>query len=272
VYGENVVFESENEEYRLRIVVDECAEDPRNWDNLGTMVCGHRRYDLGDEKAENTELYSSWDEWLENEVIKPNGGWDKVVVLPLYLYDHGGITMNTTGFSCPWDSGQVGWIYCTKEKLREETGYSEDELFNKDRHRIPKVGEHVKVKGFEDKGWGMVEKIDEVVTVNFDYNKIPSARKPENVLIVKLSEIIEVMADMAEQILKEEVKVYDLYLRGEVYGYVIERKVVCECRGHVEFEHVDSCFGFYGRDFKTNGMLDSIPERFHELLEEALAV
>ena len=39
----------------------------------------------------------------------------KYLMLPLYLYDHSGITMNTTGFSCPWDSGQVGWIYAFKE-------------------------------------------------------------------------------------------------------------------------------------------------------------
>jgi len=38
----------------------------------------------------------------------------------LYLYDHSGITMNTTGFSCPWDSGKVGWIFITKEKARKE--------------------------------------------------------------------------------------------------------------------------------------------------------
>lgn len=44
------------------------------------------------------------------------------VLLPLYLYDHSGITMNTTGFSCPWDSGQVGWIYADKEKILAEYG------------------------------------------------------------------------------------------------------------------------------------------------------
>ena len=33
---------------------------------------------------------------------------DGFVFLPLYLFDHSGITMNTSGFSCPWDSGQVG--------------------------------------------------------------------------------------------------------------------------------------------------------------------
>ncbi|MEN3005965.1 hypothetical protein [Dehalobacterium formicoaceticum] len=41
-------------------------------------------------------------------------------ILPLYLYDHSGITMNTSGFSCPWDSGQVGWIYATKEAIQTE--------------------------------------------------------------------------------------------------------------------------------------------------------
>lgn len=40
--------------------------------------------------------------------------------LPLYLYDHSGITMSTGRFSCPWDSGQVGFIYISKEKAAKE--------------------------------------------------------------------------------------------------------------------------------------------------------
>ncbi len=43
-------------------------------------------------------------------------------ILPLYLFDHSGITMNTTGFSCPWDSGQVGWIYASKDAIQAEYG------------------------------------------------------------------------------------------------------------------------------------------------------
>lgn len=31
--------------------------------------------------------------------------------LPVYMYDHSGITINTTGFSCRWDSGRIGIIY-----------------------------------------------------------------------------------------------------------------------------------------------------------------
>jgi hypothetical protein len=45
---------------------------------------------------------------------------NNIICLPLYLYDHSGITMNTTGFSCPWDSGWVGLIYVTKQQVREE--------------------------------------------------------------------------------------------------------------------------------------------------------
>ncbi len=40
-------------------------------------------------------------------------------MLPIYMYEHSGIALNTTGFSCNWDSGQLGFIYVTKEKVRE---------------------------------------------------------------------------------------------------------------------------------------------------------
>lgn len=45
---------------------------------------------------------------------------ENIFILPLYLYDHSGITINTTGFTCQWDSGQVGYIYMEKEKALKE--------------------------------------------------------------------------------------------------------------------------------------------------------
>jgi len=89
-------------------------DDPLNprtdYDNLGTMMCWHRRYTLGDE-----QLPKDWtpEEWLKENA--PKGS----IVLPLYLYDHSGITMSTGPFSCGWDSGQVGLIVATPEKIRE---------------------------------------------------------------------------------------------------------------------------------------------------------
>lgn len=52
-------------------------------------------------------------------------------MLPLYLYDHSGITMNTSGFSCPWDSGQVGWIYADAERVINEYGELTPETIKK---------------------------------------------------------------------------------------------------------------------------------------------
>jgi hypothetical protein len=47
------------------------------------------------------------------------------VILPLYLYDHSGITMSTGAFSCPWDSGEIGFIYVSMERAREEWGHGD---------------------------------------------------------------------------------------------------------------------------------------------------
>ena len=46
----------------------------------------------------------------------------QIVLMPLYLYDHSGITMSTSPFSCPWDSGQVGWIYADRDMMEKEYG------------------------------------------------------------------------------------------------------------------------------------------------------
>lgn len=102
--------------YQLEIFYDEHPDCPRSWDPLGTMVCFHRRYNLGDKHNYDHNDYSGWGE-MKEAIIKAE---NVAVILPLYLYDHGGITMNTTGFSCGWDSGQVGWIFVSKEVLRKE--------------------------------------------------------------------------------------------------------------------------------------------------------
>lgn len=99
----------------VKVKRDPDPESPRSWDNLGTMACWHRRYRLGDVQPKQDP-----EEWLAENA--PEGS----VVLPLYLYDHGGITMRTGPFSCPWDSGRVGYIVASVDKIRKE--YSVDEI------------------------------------------------------------------------------------------------------------------------------------------------
>ena len=77
--------------------------------------------------------------WLVDEIIEALPQKDKwkllerhanIVFLPLYLYDHSGITMNTCGHSCRWDSGQVGYIYTDKNVIMETGGMLQNEKGN----------------------------------------------------------------------------------------------------------------------------------------------
>ena len=178
---------------KLMITHDYMAESPREWDNLGTMVCFHGRYNLGDKHEYNAGDFSSMEE-IEDQIRKDN---DALIVLPLYLYDHSGITINTTGFSCQWDSGQVGFIYISKEKARKE--YS-------------------------------------------------------------VKRISKLLKKRIEGYLVSEVKIYDQFICGDIWGYQF-----IDTNG----DEIDSCWGFYGDDPETNGMMDNFEEKYLTKLRES---
>ena len=46
-----------------------------------------------------------------------------IAILPLYLHDHGGITIRTTSFNDAFDSRQVGFIFFRRNRI-EELGYN----------------------------------------------------------------------------------------------------------------------------------------------------
>lgn len=180
----------------VKVIQDTDAESPRSFDNLGVMACWHRRYNLGDVQPKQDQA-----EWLKENA--PKGS----IVLPLYLYDHSGITMSTGRFSCPWDSGQVGYIVATPEAIRK----------------------------------------------NFMKKRITAK-----------------MRAMVEEILKSEVKVYDDFITGNVWGYTIESVKDCESCGsktNGDEEVDDSCWGFYGDDL--SGMKEHVDPKYHAALEEA---
>jgi hypothetical protein len=166
--------------YLIEIFPDNNPESPREWSNLGTMICFHTRYHLGDKHGYDHKDYSGWKE-MEKAIVKEN---NVGVILPLYLYDHSGITISTTPFGCNWDSGRIGFIFISKKKILEEY-----------------------------EGKIVTKKLKERVT----------------------------------EYLKDEVKIYDQYLRGEVYGYKISKVSTCD-QGNEHKEEIDSVLGFYGED------------------------
>lgn len=195
----------------LKIYPDEIRESPRDWDNLGIMICCHRRYHLGDiQTGDHLAMLQEIADALDINLVTQDldmyeeiyndkeklESWINLkqdfVCLPLYLYDHSGITMNTTGFSCRWDSGQVGYIYCPTSRILKEYGNTNEDTLEK-----------------------------------------------------------------VTRVLKSEVETYDQYLTGDVYGFRLFKITVCDL-GHEHEEEVDSCWGFYGSNWKENGIIDHI--------------
>src|SRR5690554_2094392 len=98
---------------KLRIEIDECPENPRDWDYLGIIAYKHSRYTLGEEEIDDPidyllDLYGIPNKQVEycNETLQQlqeDAEKYGYVLLPVYMYEHGGITISTTPFSCRWD-------------------------------------------------------------------------------------------------------------------------------------------------------------------------
>lgn len=107
-YVEKLSTNKNGKSYVAFIVNDDSPENPRDFGTLGTIVTVElRSYRLGDEILNRHELKR-----IEQDKNK--------IVLPLYLYDHTGISLDTKPFFCPWDSKQIGLIYVDKERVRRE--------------------------------------------------------------------------------------------------------------------------------------------------------
>ena len=176
---------------RAEIIEDENPESPREWDNLGVMICFHRRYNLGDKSVIkiNFEDFDGWDaleEYLATTL-------EASVILPLYLMDHSGISISTKSFNDAWDSGQVGFIYVTKKGILQEFG--------------------------------------------------------KKILTLSLK-------DKAKEILEQEVKTYNQFLTGEVYGFQVIKTEICDKCHEPHEEVIESCGGFFGLEATKNELED----------------
>ncbi len=101
--------------YRLNIEIDQYPENPRQWDNLGTLYIPRppRHCAMSDDGASADEAAAA------------------PVVLPVYVMDHSGLAISEQPFGCPWDSWRAGCLYVTKDKLVSEYGQDTPETREK---------------------------------------------------------------------------------------------------------------------------------------------
>lgn len=172
-------YVKDGEVKEFKVVQDECAESPREWDNATELYIewsrGRRYGDDFKGKSLSEIIMDKAEEFLELEeddyyksdnsliVMLQTKASDKVRIFPVYGYEHGGFTVsmgNGYPYNDRWDGGVAGLVFVTKARC--------DEL-------------------------------------GCDFSK-------------------------AREIAEAEVKDFDMYLNGYVYGYQTED---------------DSCYGFY---------------------------
>ncbi len=159
---ENVIHEEDYKHYHIQIVLDtDLMESPREWENVGTMACWNRNYTLGDEQPkcspvehmrsllsdncdQSIEQSAQFIQWMKEEDHEEYGVYEFIDELPdslvfeyfqenyfvlgIYAYQHGGITIRSSGFSDPFDSGQVGFIYVNRDNAMLEFKDDKDKI------------------------------------------------------------------------------------------------------------------------------------------------
>lgn len=89
----------------VRIEQDSDCESPMEY-NEGVHItyADRSRYTLGNETATQEE----------HEELARRIKAGEILGLPVFAYVHSGVMLSTAPFSCPWDSGQSGFIWVEK--------------------------------------------------------------------------------------------------------------------------------------------------------------
>jgi len=124
---------------KLEIWQDTDCNPRKDWDNFGTLAFkGYRESDesipdpinwlaskLGLEDDQVMRIANNLRVSYYSDEVKAvleARFFNEYVALPVYKYEHSGVAFNTTGFHCRWDSGQIGYIYITREDARNIWG------------------------------------------------------------------------------------------------------------------------------------------------------
>lgn len=263
-----VVWKATHAGFTGEILQDESGDgsgDPREGDQLGTMVCWHPNYMLGDYQLKDGDGRGAVTTAFETKRGRTDfrsmavlerylrTALGAVVILPLYLLDHSGLSMTAGapsvfdnprvrsdhhGNGLGWDTTMVGYIYTTAERVHELCGTTVE-------NACPGCG-YTRV-----------------------YDGLGGERRPRAIcsrcghafkdLYAPADWEGTAVAWVAKQ-LDYEVRAYDAFLRGAVYWYRVTDPAGAT---------IDSCGGYLAvNDGKDDG-LDYVRDEIRSSLKNA---
>ena len=286
-------FKEEGKIKRIHIAQDNEPWNPRTEQdgNVGTMMCWHRDYALGDTEKND---YNNPDDFLQDLLRQKVS--EKTILNYVRNGKANGVEIKYNRSDCVWELWTTYYMFplegVKEAKFQLYSEQSEldwliddiiESLSNKDiwylleKHAnivaLPLyLYEHsgiaMSTTSFNDRwdsgqiGWIYTDK----ETVLSHGGKIQSSKGN----LIKITE--RNWKEGAYQNLKEEVKIYDMYLQRQVYGIVIE-EYDSDLK---EFDEIDSCWGFYDDGYDEEKILlklapeIGVTEELYDTIEEVL--
>lgn len=223
--------------------------NPREWENIGTMLCAHRRYDLGDEQVRSIDGYGDLMQQIQGladvpmycQVCKREVASDDTV--DWYHVD-----------DVDPDEPDDDAFYCDGRHIEP---INDDDLvimplflFDHSGLSISTSDAHFRMADSAGWDWGQVGVI------------FTTRQVMESAGLLSDEDNEMTWQPRAREILKGEVETYDLYLTGQCFGFVVENK-----NGEV----LESVWGFLGDSDVESEMKDAAEHFVKELADEELS-
>lgn len=286
-------FKEDEKIRRIHIENDENPWNPRMEQdgNIGTMMCWHKNYALGDSDKNDYKDPEDFLQDLLRQKIK-----EETILNYVKNGKANGIKIKYNRSDCVWELWTSYYIFPLEgikdAKFQVYSEQSElDWLIDDIIEVLPKEniwnllekhaniivlplflfdhsGLAISTNSFNDRwdsgqvGWIYTDK----ETVLSHCNKFQN----EKGNLIKITE--RNWMEAAQKLLETEVKIYDSYLQGQVYGAVIEEYD----SDSKEFDEIDSCWGFYSDNYDEEEILSEltlemgVTEELYDTIKEVL--
>lgn len=242
----NTKYISKCGDYKLEIIQDDDAESPNEWDNEDVfLVYNHREFTVKKDGFEPQHIHQHLKakEGVDyyNEILKNKDSLNSQQLEDLGYYKHDYVP-----------EYEKYYIFPVEAHIHSGVSLSLTDNFEK--------------QGFDTSvaGFVLVSKVEAISSLEYQKGE------PE---------------DLAEEWAEALIETWNTYLMGDVYGfrlYKADKRYSISAdnfqnlinSGHgfdehtrdeyfnteIEWEEIDSCYGFYGNNIKTNGILEHIDD------------